>query len=141
MNITGGARLKALLLHWRVHDIYDTLAANDDDYATTKQKLFGYFSPKKNIQYQVYVFRKSIQEPGENLSSYQTKLRMSAKNCKFADIDAEIKTQIMQSCASSRLRRKALREPDLTLALLLDHIEHWNYLRCKHQAWKEELQL
>lgn len=124
MNITGDARLKALLLHMageRVHDIYDTLAADDDDYAATKQKLSVYFSPKKNVQYQVYVFRKATQEPGENLDSYHTRLRMLAKNCEFADVDAEIKTQIIQSCASSRLRRKALREPDLTLDELLDH--------------------
>lgn len=101
-----------------MHDIYDTLGLV---YAATKQKLSGYFSPKKNVQYHVYVFRKSIQEPGENLDSYHTRLRMMAKNCEFADFDAEIKTQIIQSCASSRLRRKTLREPDLTLVLLLDH--------------------
>ena len=124
MNITGDGRLKALLLHLageRVHDIYDTLAAADDNYEATKTKLSGYFSPKKNIQYQVYIFRKSTQEPGENLDSYHTRLRMLAKTCEFADVDAEIKTQIIQSCTSSRLRRKALREPELTLALLLDH--------------------
>ena len=44
------------------------------------------------------------QELGENLDSYHTRL---------ADVDAETKTQIIQSCASSRLRRKALREPVL----------------------------
>lgn len=124
MNITGDARLKALLLHIageRVYDIYDTLAAEDDKYADTKQKLSGYFSPKKNIQYQVYIFRKATQEPGENLDGYHTRLRMLAKNCEFANVDAEIKTQIIQSCASSRLRRKALREPELSLEELLDH--------------------
>ncbi|TKS65153.1 Retrovirus-related Pol polyprotein from transposon 17.6 [Collichthys lucidus] len=83
MNITGDARLKALLLHIageRVYDIYDTLAAEGDKYADTKQKLSGYFSPKKNIQYQVYIFRKATQEPGENLDGYHTRLRMLAKN-------------------------------------------------------------
>lgn len=83
MNITGDARLKALLLHIageRVHDIYDTLATEDDKYADTKQMLSGYFSPKKNVQYQVYIFRKAVQEPGENLDSYHTRLRMLAKN-------------------------------------------------------------
>uniref|UniRef100_A0AAQ4Q6X4 Gypsy retrotransposon integrase-like protein 1 n=1 Tax=Gasterosteus aculeatus aculeatus TaxID=481459 RepID=A0AAQ4Q6X4_GASAC len=124
MNITGDARLKALLLHIageRVHDIYDTLSAEDDKYAETKQKLSGYFSPKKNVQYQVYIFRKMVQEPGENVDSYHTRLRMLARNCEFADVNAEIKTQIIQSCASSRLRRKALREPELGLEELLDH--------------------
>lgn len=124
MNITGDARLKALLLHnagEKVHDIYDTLAAEGDKYADTKQKLSAYFVPKKNVQYQVYLFRKAVQEPGENLDSYHTRLRMLAKNCEFADTNKEIKTQIIQSCISSRLRRKALREPDLTLEDILNH--------------------
>lgn len=124
INITGDARAKALMLHMageRVHNIYDTLSANDDDYAVTKQKLAGYFSPKKNVQYQAYVFRKSMQEPRETFDKYHTRLRMLAKNCEFANVDSEIKTQIIQTCTSSRLLRKALREPDLTLALLLDY--------------------
>ncbi|XP_020555459.2 uncharacterized protein K02A2.6-like [Oryzias latipes] len=124
MNITGDARLKALLLHVageRVHDIYDTVAAEDDKYADTKQKLTTYFSPKKNIQYQVFMFRKATQEPGESLDSYHTRLRILAKNCEFTDLTAEIKTQIIQSCTSSRLRRKALREPEISLNDLLDY--------------------
>ena len=51
INITGDARLKALMLHLareRVH-IYDTMAAATDKYADTTQKLTGYFSPKKNV--------------------------------------------------------------------------------------------
>lgn len=106
-----------------MHDILDTLAGERDKYADTKQKLSGYFFPKKNIQYQVYMFRKAIQEPGENLDSYVTRVRMLAvkKNCEFANVDAEIKAQIIQSCTSSRLHRKALREPDLTLAFFIDH--------------------
>lgn len=57
VNITGDARQKALLLHLageHVHDIYDTLAAEQDKFADVKQKLVTYFVPKKNIQYQVY---------------------------------------------------------------------------------------
>ncbi|KAK7919301.1 hypothetical protein WMY93_010585 [Mugilogobius chulae] len=84
MNITGDARLKALLLHVageKVHDIYDTLSAEGDKYADTKQKLSAYFTPKKNVQYQVYLFRKAVQEPGENLDTYHTRLRILAKNC------------------------------------------------------------
>ena len=50
-NITGDARQKALLLHLageRVHDIYDTLTAEQDKFADVKQKLGTYFTPKKN---------------------------------------------------------------------------------------------
>lgn len=51
MNINAKARKRALLLHLageRVHDIYDTLAEEKDDYEDTKTKLHGYFTPKKH---------------------------------------------------------------------------------------------
>lgn len=124
MNISGDARLKALLLHLageKVHDIYDTLAEAADKYADTKTKLTNYFAPKKNVQYEVYVFRNATQQPGENLDTFNTRLQMLAKNCEFTDVNREIKAQIVQTCTSSRLRRHALREPDLSLQDLLEH--------------------
>lgn len=123
MNITADPRKKALLLHLageRVHDIYETLADDNDKYDETKTKLHGYFSPKKNTQYLVYKFRQATQLSGETLDTYHTKLKMLAKDCDFADADREIMAQIIQSCTSSRLRRRALREPDMTLNDLLD---------------------
>lgn len=124
VNITGDARQKALLLHLageRVHDIYDTLAAEQDKFADVKMKLGTNFTPKKNVQYQVYIFRKAVQQPGENLDTYCTRLRMLAKNCEFADVNHEIKAQLIQSCSSTRLRRRALREPGNSLDDLLEY--------------------
>ena len=40
--------------------------------------------------------------------------------CEFADVDREIKTQIVQSCSSHKLRTKALENPLYTLTQLLD---------------------
>lgn len=88
-----------------MHDIYDTLAADTDKYADVKEKLKTYFTPKKNGVYQVYMFRKVVQQQGENLDAYCTRLRMLAKNCEFADANEEIKAKIIQR------RRPALREP------------------------------
>lgn len=122
MNISGDARLKALLLHLageRVHDIYGTVAAEDDKYADTKRKLTTYFSPKKNIQYQIYMFRKATQEPGKNVCNY-TSLRMLANNCDITDVETESKTHIIHSCASAKLQRKALMEENLGLEELLN---------------------
>lgn len=44
---------------------------------------------------------------------------MLAKDCELADEDKEIIAQIIQRCTSSRLCRRALREPDKTLTDLL----------------------
>lgn len=113
MAITGDARTKALLLHLageRVHDIYDMLADHADKYADATKKLTDHFAPKRNVQYEVYVFRKATQLPGESLDAYTTRLRMLAKHCEFTDEDNEIKSQIIQSCTSSSVRKYGLRE-------------------------------
>ena len=39
--------------------------------------------------------------------------------CEFTNVDFQIKTQIIQACTSQRLRRRALRESDISLADLL----------------------
>ena len=98
MNIVSDARKRALLLHVageRVHDIYDTLSDDEDDYAATKKKLDDYFTPMKNTQYLVYKFRKAMQLPGESLDTYHSKLRTLAKDCEFADVGSEIKAQLI----------------------------------------------
>lgn len=46
-------------------------------------------------------------------------MRQLATKCEFADNDSEIKSQIIQSCTSSKLRRKALSE-EMTLNKLLE---------------------
>lgn len=64
-------------------------------------------------------FRQAMQLPSETFDTYRTKLKMLAKDCEFADEDKEIIAQIIQRCSSSRLCRRALREPDMTLTDLL----------------------
>ena len=122
MNITDAKRQRALLLHFagdRIYDVFSTLPDTGDNFVKAVQALEKYFKPTKNIEYSVYQFRKEVQ--GEDtMDQYATRLRQLAKNCDFHDKDREIKAQIVQGCTSSRLRRKALREPELSLTQLLD---------------------
>ena len=125
MNVDDNdARQRALLLHYageQVYDIFETLTdtGESDDFDKACEKLTAYFSPKKNIEYEVYVFRKEKQEIGETLDTYHTRLRRLAATCDFTDIDREIKTQIVQNCSSCRLRRRALRDADFSLSAML----------------------
>jgi hypothetical protein len=86
-----------------------------------REKLSGYFTPKKIIDYDVYVFRQEKQRTGEALDQYATRLRKLASTCEFTDLNKELKSQIILGCVSSRLRRRALRESTLTLDQLLSH--------------------
>ncbi len=79
-----------------------------------------YFSPKKNVLYDIHVFRQAKQNQEETLDQFYTRLCQLAQTCEFTDPTAEIKIQLMENCSSSRLRRKALRE-DITLDALLQY--------------------
>ena len=123
MGIEDEKRKRALLLHYsgpEVDEIFDTLegTGEDKDYKTAVEKLTAHFNPQVNTTYEVYNFRKAKQNEGESLDSFHTRLRTLAKTCELADADKEIKEQIILSCKSNALRRKALRE-DLDLTALL----------------------
>ena len=103
---------KSLLLHYiggEGFDVYETLKADDDDYAAVKKKLTDYFMPKTNVQYERYVFRDAKQKDGETLDQFCTRLRKLAINCDYGGTkEDEIKTQIIHGCMSTSLRKKAL---------------------------------
>ena len=112
MGIEDEKQKRALLLHYsgpEVDEIFDTLEDTGEDKD---------FNPQVNTTYEVYNFRKAKQNEGESFDSFHTRLKTLAKTCEFADANKEIKEQIILSCKSNALRRKALRE-DLDLTALL----------------------
>ncbi len=52
--------------------------------------------------------------------TYYTRLKQLSLTCEFHDADREIKSQIVQHGRSQRLRRKALTDPTITLAKLIE---------------------
>ena len=128
VNITAADRQRALLLHYigeSVNDIFDTLtvpAALEGETAldTAINALTNYFEPKRNIVFEEYKFRQAQQERGESIMSFHSKLKYLAKTCNFADVDREVKTQIVHKCASNKVRRKGLNDSTITLQGLLD---------------------
>ena len=57
----------------------------------------------------------------ETLNQYHTRLRTLAKTCAFPDVEFEIEQQIITAGTSTRIRKKALRDPTYDLkAILLD---------------------
>ena len=124
LNITNAKQKRAILLYQdgqATQDIFDTLpeTGDDDDYDTAMSKLDEYFTPKKNIDYEIFKFRTAKQQQHETIEQYMTRLRKTATNCNFTNIDSEVKSTIIQNCQSKRLRRYALIEPDITFAKLI----------------------
>ncbi|KAJ8037230.1 hypothetical protein HOLleu_17995 [Holothuria leucospilota] len=124
-DIKDEARKRAMLFHFggeSVTEIFQTFNNTGDskDYNTAKTKLTEYFQPKQNTEYAIFKFRQAKQGENEMLYMFATRLRQLAKYCQFVDVDKEIKSQIIQSCSSSRLRRNVLKKPNLTLTEILD---------------------
>lgn len=125
MNVKDEARKRAMLLYYvgeTVHEIFKTLPdkGDDTDYERAVNCLDKYFKPTTNSEFPVFLFRKAVQNPDETIDQYQTRLRQLAQRCEFEDEDREIKSQIIQSCRSTKLRRRALKDASLTLEKLLD---------------------
>ena len=125
-GITDAKRQRALLLYQagpRVREIFAQLpeTGNEDDFDRAKQTLTDYFEPQKNKRYEVYRFRETKQGERETLDGFHTRLRNMAKTCEFADETFEIEEQIIIGGRSSRIRKKALRDPNYSLKdMLLD---------------------
>ena len=89
-----------------------------ESYADAKTNLTNYFQPSKNETFEVFNFRSLVQLEEEPIDKYLTRLREAASRCGFADTDTEIKHQIVFSCSSRKVRRKALHDDPSLLELL-----------------------
>ena len=123
LDIKNAERQKALLLHYvgeETNDIFDTLTVSEPAdgetvFDTAVNAITSYLKPKRNIAYEEYLFRQAKQEKGETIMAYCTRLKQLAKTCEFTNTDREIKSQIIQNCQSTKLRRKALTDSTITL--------------------------
>lgn len=128
MDVTDDKRKKALLLHYAGDECVDIYEAMTDaqkgigatrdgasiEYETASNSFTAYFTPKKNTNFEVLKFRDLKQHNSESIDAFHTRLRTQASLCEFTNIENEILMQILQGGASSRLRRRAIRD-DYTL--------------------------
>ena len=121
-GVTKDEQKKAMLLHLageEVQDIFETFEGNyqEQNYMQVKEKLTEYFNPQKNIAYERHAFRSCKQEKEENMDNYIIRLKKMAVSCDYAQdtVSDMIRDQIVDSCQSNELRKKFLKEKNLTL--------------------------
>jgi hypothetical protein len=133
LNVTENKRKKSLLLRSADESVFrifeglaiDPIPDNADPavtnvYTVTKSALDKHFSPKKNVEFERYTFRLAKQSNGETIDAYHARLRSLVKYCEFPNVEMEIKSHIIQTCRSSKLRRRALTDTAMTLQQLVD---------------------
>ena len=82
-RITNANRKKVLLMDCageEVQDIFDTLTADGegDEYEKAIRALDRYFTPKTNIPYERFMFKRTEMTEGEYVSNYVTRLKRMA---------------------------------------------------------------
>jgi hypothetical protein len=125
-GVVDPAQKKALLLHsagMEVQDIYFTLQERDPGegetvYDVAVEILKNHFTPQINMSYQSSELRAMEQKPSEIVEQYITRLRQKAIYCNFANVDENIRDQVIETCSSKRLRRKLLERHNVTLQQL-----------------------
>ena len=128
-EITDPNRKCALPLHsagQNVQNIFDTLTINSPTgsqtkYSVTLDALNEHFIPKRNLEYELFMFRSGKQENDETLDQFHTRLLHLSKYCEFVDLNRELKSQVIFGCGSCRVRRKALQEHGLMLNDILTY--------------------
>ena len=144
-------RQRALLLHliWEeMYSIFKTLKEDKPDttkqetvYNTAKQALSEYFSPKLNLEYEIFNFREATQSAGEDLDTYYYRLKQLSVNCKFKNPDAEIKSQIIQRGTLSKLREEGLCKPEWKLEDLLKYGRTLERSKLHSKVMEEKIQI
>ena len=89
MNITNDKQKRVLLLYpagEAIQEILEMLPETGEDCATAQAKLDKYFSPKKNVDYLVFQFHQAVQQPGETMNQFVTRLQKLAVTCKFGNV-------------------------------------------------------
>ena len=94
-----------------VFELSESVGVLDTDVnAVAKEKLTACFTHRRNTEYDIFVFRQTQQLPdgGETLDQFHARLQQLSENCKFANKDGEIRSQIIQTCAMTKSWIRAL---------------------------------
>ena len=102
-------------------EIFNTFGLTDEDKVKIDvviKKFEEYCTPKRNVTYERHVFNTRAQGATEGIDVYVTELRKLARNCEFGELhDSIIRDRIVCGIRSNEVRKRLLREKDLSLAM------------------------
>ena len=117
-GITDDNRKTALLLHLggaEIQEIFETLTVAENTYEHALTALNDHFKVKKNIPFERSKFLQANQESNESIEQFVTRLRKLSLYCEYTDNTEQIRDRVVVACSSTKLRKRLLGEPALTL--------------------------
>ena len=84
-------------------------------------KFEQYCCPRKNVQYERYLFFNCNQKEGENIEQFVTDLKIKSKGCELGDLcESLITTKVVCGIIDQKVCKRLLCEHDLTLIKAVD---------------------
>ena len=84
---------------------------------TVLDKFDKHFAPRKNLLADRYKFRNCVQQPGESLDVFITRMKILCKECEYGTRkEDDLRDQLVFGCRDDALRDKFFEEQDLTFA-------------------------
>ena len=124
-DIVDDKRVKAMMLQYAGEAVFELSefvgVLSSDGHDQTKEKLIAYFTARRNEEYDVFTFRQAQQNAKEILDQFHARLQQLVINCNLLDKTREIRSQIIQKCAMSKIRDRGLSEENITLERLLTY--------------------
>ncbi|CAI5761859.1 Hypothetical predicted protein [Podarcis lilfordi] len=80
-----------------------------------QEKLRNHYAPKPSKIAAHHAFYHRNQAEGGSINNHTTALRQAAMHCEFQDLDGALMDRIICGVQDSRLQRRLLAKPDLTL--------------------------
>lgn len=125
MKATLPPHKKGLLLHvggTHLQDVFETLVFENDNpsYDQVINAFDERFTPLRNTAYERHISSTISQKSDELVDAYLARLRQFIKHCGYGEAaDEHIRDQFINGCTNARLRRRLLKENDLTLQQLI----------------------
>lgn len=110
-----------------------------NEYEMAIAKLNDHFQPKKNLTYERHTFRQIKQEDDEKLAFFAMRLRKQADRCDFGEkFEEQIKDQIIEKCASKKLRLKLLSLGDADLDKIMNEAKVFEAVQEQSEALNDK---
>ena len=124
----------------RIYDTFVFTIEENNQIEPLVQKIESFFSPKKNITYERYLFNTCIQD-NRLFTDFLIDLRNRAKTCEFGTLEESlIRDRVVCGIDSKAARKQLLRDTELTLDKTINFMRAYETSKTQVKALETTIQ-